>query len=860
MSKITPMMQQYYEVKEQYTDAFLFFRLGDFYELFFDDAELAARELEITLTRRGKGEDAAPMCGVPYHSSENYIARLIDKGYKVAICEQVEDPQTAKGVVKREVIRVVTPGTIMEERAVTADANHYIAALSGTDHERLAYVRTDLTTGETDGGVIGSEVADMEKALLVDGLREVIFPREELPPAWEKWIKTAALTISYEENEAMPDAYAHLYDGSDPSVRAAFGRMLHYLARTQKRSLAHLQPLATIESQEFLQMDLHTRRNLELTTSLRERKKKGSLYELLDETKTAMGSRLLHRFLERPLANKMEVERRQTLVHQLVDDMLTRAQLQDQLRNVYDLERLAGRVAYGNVNARELVQLRTSLQQVPDIVDMLPALGEEGVRLTNDVDVCEALRTRLETALVDDPPNAIREGGMIRRGFHEELDEYREASENGKTWLSNLEHQEREATGIKNLKVGYNRVFGYYIEVSRAQLPHVPDHFERKQTLTNAERFITPELKEMENRILEAEEKMEQLEFDLFKGLREETSAYIPHLQQLAQMIAYVDCLQSFAQVSEERRFTRPRFSEQRKLSLINSRHPVVETTLNRGAYVANDVHMDERREQLLITGPNMAGKSTYMRQIAILSVMAQIGCFVPADEATLPLFDKIFTRIGAADDLVSGQSTFMVEMLETKHALKEATPDSLILLDEIGRGTSTYDGMALARSIVEYIHEHIGAKTLFSTHYHELTVLEEHLETLWNVHVRAEEEAGEVIFLHKVEEGRADKSYGIHVAQLAHLPDTVIERARTLLAEYENGQVPRENANGVHEQVPLFTYEDEKKPARSVDEKETSEVTKVSEQIRDMDILNMTPLEAMQAVSEWQKQLRAKR
>ncbi|QQK80173.1 DNA mismatch repair protein MutS [Salicibibacter cibi] len=857
MSKITPMMQQYYDIKNQYPDAFLFFRLGDFYELFFDDAELAARELEITLTRRGKGEDAAPMCGVPYHSAENYIARLIDKGYKIAICEQVEDPQTAKGVVKREVIRVVTPGTIMEERAVTADANHYIAALSGTDHERLAYVRTDLTTGETDGGIIGSEVTDIEKALLVDGLREVIFPREELPSEWEKWMKTAAFTISYEENEDMPDAYHHLYNGSDPSVRAAFGRMLHYLARTQKRSLAHLQALATIEPQEFLQMDVHTRRNLELTASLRERKKKGSLYHLLDDTKTAMGSRMLHRFLERPLANKSEVERRQTLVHRLVDDMLTRAQLQDQLKNVYDLERLVGRVAYGNVNARELVQLRTSLQQVPEIVQTLPALGDEGVRLIEDVDVCDALRARLEAALVDDPPIAIREGGMIRRGFHEELDEYREASENGKTWLSNLEHQERAATGIKTLKVGYNRVFGYYIEISKAQLPHTPDYFERKQTLTNAERFITPELKEMENRILEAEEKMGQLEFDLFKRIREETNAYIPHLQQLAQMIAYVDCLQSFAQVSEERRFTRPQFSETRKLALINSRHPVVETTLERGAYVANDVRMDDEREQLLITGPNMAGKSTYMRQIAIIAVMAQIGCFVPADEATLPLFDKIFTRIGAADDLVSGQSTFMVEMLETEHALKEATSDSLLLLDEIGRGTSTYDGMALARSIVEYIHGHIGAKTLFSTHYHELTILEDELETLWNVHVRAEEEAGEVIFLHKVEEGRADKSYGIHVAQLARLPDTVIERARTLLDTYEN--VPQENTNDLHEQVPLFTYQEEKKPARAVNEKETTELAKVTKQIRDTDLLNLTPLEAMQAIGKWQKQLRSK-
>nr|WP_221434243.1 DNA mismatch repair protein MutS [Geomicrobium halophilum] len=855
------MMQQYYDIKRQYEDAFLFFRLGDFYELFFNDAELAARELEITLTRRGKGEDAAPMCGVPYHSAENYITRLIEKGYKIAICEQVEDPQSAKGVVKREVIRVITPGTIMEEKALKADNNHYIASLSNNENGYTAYVRTDLTTGETDGGVIGSAVIDIERALMVDGLHEVIFPNEDdLLPEWKEWKNAAPFTVSYEKNQEIPSNYEHLYEGSNLQIQKAFGQMLNYLGRTQKRALAHLQPLRTVIMQEYMQMDIHTRRNLELTASLQERKKKGSLYQLLDHTSTAMGGRLLQRFLEQPLARKTDIERRLTLVNQLVDEVLSRAQLQERLKDVYDLERLAGRVAYGNVNARELVQLRNSLRQIPGILEILPFLGEEGTHLTEEVDRCEPLLQRLEAALVDEPPVTIREGGMIRSGYDKELDEYREASENGKTWLSNLEQEEREKTGIQNLKVRFNRVFGYYIEVSKAQLANVPDRFERKQTLTNAERFATPDLKDMENRILEAEEKMEQLELNLFKQVREETNAYISQLQQLAKMIAYIDVMQSFARVSEERRYVRPQFSHDRTMMLKGSRHPVVETTLQSGAYVDNDVYMDQDREQLLITGPNMAGKSTYMRQIAIIAVMAQIGCYVPADEAVIPMFDRIFTRIGAADDLVSGQSTFMVEMVETKHALQEASADSLILLDEIGRGTSTYDGMALARAIIEYIHEDVGAKTLFSTHYHELTVLEEHLQRLWNVHVKATEEGGEVVFLHKIEEGRADKSYGIHVAQLANLPNSVIERARTLLTEYEKPQEKQQSEAELklqHEQLPLFTYE-ERPPAKTSRKGIDSEIEEIATYVREADVLNMTPIEALQAISGWQKQLRS--
>nr|WP_239575385.1 DNA mismatch repair protein MutS [Geomicrobium sediminis] len=853
------MMQQYLSIKSEYKDAFLFFRLGDFYELFHEDAIQAAQLLEITLTKRGKGDDAIPMCGVPYHSAESYIDKIIEKGYKIAVCEQVEDPREAKGVVKRDVVRVITPGTVMEGRALSAEENHYIAALS-FHKDKIAYAKSDLTTGETEAGIVTDELVELERVLFIDGMKELIVSHD-YPGDLKSWLKAVPFTVSFDDQDTIPEPLQSLYDGQDEAVEKAVGRVWSYLSETQKRSLDHLQPVTVRMSQQFMQMDAHTRRNLELTSSLIDRTKKGTLFGLLDETKTAMGSRRLRRWIESPLYHQQAIERRLELVNKLKDEMLERVNIQDALQNVYDLERLVGKVAYGNVNARELVQLKRSLQQAPSIFEAVNKLGIEGRAVTKEAELCEALADHLQNALVDEPPISTKDGGMIRKGFHEQLDEYREANENGKTWLSNLEREEREKSSIKTLKIGYNRVFGYYLEVSRGQSHLVPDYFERKQTLTNAERYVTPELKDMERKILDAQEKMEVLEYDLFVQIRETTKAQITKIQQLAKVISYIDVLQGFAVVSENRRFTRPSFTDDRTLNLVNSRHPVVEVTIPAGDYVANDVHLHEEREMLLITGPNMAGKSTYMRQVAIISIMAQIGCYVPSDTAQLPRFDRIFTRIGAADDLVSGQSTFMVEMVETEYALNQATNNSLILLDEIGRGTSTYDGMALAQAIIEFIHERVRAKTLFSTHYHELTVLEEELETLDNVHVKAEEEDGNVVFLHRVEKGRADKSYGIHVAKLASLPTEVTDRAETLLKTYESGQ-PTAPVQERTEPMPdeqLTLFEEPKRAEKVKEPKPTTdrELAQLKEELQQLDVLHLTPFEALEKLYEWQRKLR---
>ncbi|GAK08952.1 LOW QUALITY PROTEIN: DNA mismatch repair protein MutS [Geomicrobium sp. JCM 19038] len=837
---------------------FLFFRLGDFYELFHEDAIQAAQLLEITLTKRGKGDDAIPMCGVPYHSAESYIDKIIEKGYKIAVCEQVEDPREAKGVVKRDVVRVITPGTVMEGRALSAEENHYIAALS-FHKDKIAYAKSDLTTGETEAGIVTDELVELERVLFIDGMKELIVSHD-YPGDLKSWLKAVPFTVSFDDQDTIPEPLQSLYDGQDEAIEKAVGRVWSYLSETQKRSLDHLQPVTVRMSQQFMQMDAHTRRNLELTSSLIDRTKKVTLFGLLDETKTAMGSRRLRRWIESPLYHQQAIERRWNL-NKLKDEMLERVNIQDALQNVYDLERLVGKVAYGNVNARELVQLKRSLQQAPSIFEAVNKLGIEGRAVTKEAELCEALADHLQNALVDEPPISTKDGGMIRKGFHEQLDEYREANENGKTWLSNLEREEREKSSIKTLKIGYNRVFGYYLEVSRGQSHLVPDYFERKQTLTNAERYVTPELKDMERKILDAQEKMEVLEYDLFVQIRETTKAQITKIQQLAKVISYIDVLQGFAVVSENRRFTRPTFTDDRTLNLVNSRHPVVEVTIPAGDYVANDVHLHEEREMLLITGPNMAGKSTYMRQVAIISIMAQIGCYVPCDTAQLPRFDRIFTRIGAADDLVSGQSTFMVEMVETEYALNQATNNSLILLDEIGRGTSTYDGMALAQAIIEFIHERVRAKTLFSTHYHELTVLEEELETLDNVHVKAEEEDGNVVFLHRVEAGRADKSYGIHVAKLASLPTEVTDRAETLLRTYESEQ-PTAPVQERTEPMPdeqLTLFEEPKRAEKVKEPKPTTdrELAQLKEELQQLDVLHLTPFEALEKLYEWQRKLR---
>ncbi|TYR81074.1 DNA mismatch repair protein MutS [Priestia megaterium] len=895
MATYTPMMQQYLTIKADYQDAFLFFRLGDFYEMFFEDATRASQELEITLTSRdGGGQERIPMCGVPYHSASTYIERLIEKGYKVAICEQVEDPKHAKGVVKREVVQVISPGTLMNERGLHEKENNYICSVTQFGDDTFGLALSDLSTGENSVTLI-SAFHEVISEIYAKEAKEIVvtadFPAEHVQVLKERM----NITVSLEENTEIEEAFVHLVEPlQQQKLIVTFARILQYLTRTQKRSLEHLQPVQFYQINQYMKIDLFSKRNLELTETIRSKGKKGSLLWLLDQTVTAMGARLLKNWIDRPLLQQNEIDNRLNMVDVLMKQFFEREELRELLKDVYDLERLAGRVAFGNVNARDLIQLKKSLQKVPYIQEVVNRLNHPyATKLVEDIDPCEKLEALLEQGLKEHPPLSIKEGDIIADGYNEQLDQYRDASRNGKTWIASLEQQEREKTGIRSLKIGYNRVFGYYIEVTRANLHLLPEGmYERKQTLTNAERFITPELKEKEALILEAEEKIVELEYELFLQIREEVKVYIPRLQALAKKVSELDVLQCFAKISEERHYTKPVFSTNGHIHIKNGRHPVVEKVMNSQEYVPNDCEMNEDSSILLITGPNMSGKSTYMRQVALTAILGQIGCFVPAEEAVLPIFDQVFTRIGAADDLISGQSTFMVEMLETKNAVTNATQSSLILLDEIGRGTSTYDGMALAQAIIEYVHEHIGCKTLFSTHYHELTVLDQHLPALRNVHVSAIEKNNKVVFLHKIKEGPADKSYGIHVAELAELPLPLLERARVILAELEKpkeneerqlietnipsvvnekdidieetvvsekGSMIKDATNDQEKeeegQLSFFEIEEKKAVKPSLSKREKL----ILEQLKELDILEMTPLDAMNAIYELQKSLKKK-
>ncbi|MEI4788845.1 DNA mismatch repair protein MutS [Bacillus sp. FJAT-53060] len=858
MASYTPMIQQYLKIKADYQDAFLFFRLGDFYEMFFDDAKKAAQELEITLTSRDGG--TIPMCGVPYHSASAYIEQLISKGYKVAICEQVEDPKTAKGVVKREVVQLITPGTVMDVKGLSENENNFIASVSSF-HNGYGLVLSDLSTGENMAAFI-ERLDEVVSEIYSVGAKEIVVSKELNGETVKILKERCHATISYEDSEELIDEPKSLVSHLDHNLRSAFLTLYAYIRRTQKRSLDHLQQVQVFELEQTMKIDLYSKRNLELTETIRSKSKKGSLLWLLDETKTAMGGRLLKQWIDRPLIRLPQIKERQEMVQILMDHFFDREDLRERLKQVYDLERLAGRVAFGNVNARDLIQLKESLKQVPAIKELVHSLPEEMAKSrANDMDPCGDLLDLLEDALYENPPMTLKEGNLIKDGYNAKLDEYRDASRNGKDWIVRLEQQEREYTGIRSLKVGFNKVFGYYIEVTRANTHLLEEgRYERKQTLANAERYITPELKEKEALILEAESNISELEYELFTALREQVKAYIPRLQMLAKQMSELDAMQCFATVSEKRRYVRPGFSED-AVDVIDGRHPVVEKVMDHQEYVPNDCHMGKGRQTLLITGPNMSGKSTYMRQMALISILAQIGCFVPASKATLPIFDQIFTRIGAADDLISGQSTFMVEMLEAKNAMVHATKNSLILFDEIGRGTSTYDGMALAQAIIEFVHNHIGAKTLFSTHYHELTVLESQLSELRNVHVRAEEHEGTVVFLHQIKEGAADKSYGIHVAQLADLPHAIIDRAQTILTELESGshevisQVSASpKAEKTEEKQQLSFFEVEEKPQTNAVLKNKDQA--VIEELKSFNLMDMTPLEAMTKLYELQKKL----
>ncbi|MCU9595497.1 DNA mismatch repair protein MutS [Caldibacillus thermolactis] len=879
MKRYTPMIQQYLKIKAEYEDAFLFFRLGDFYELFFEDAIKASQELEITLTARDGGVDEKiPMCGVPYHSAQGYIETLVNRGYKVAIAEQLDDPKQTKGMVRREVVQLITPGTMMEGKSIRDKVNNYISTITAFPDETFGLAFCDLSTGESKVTLITEGWTDCINELATIQTKEIVLD-ENFPTEFSKELKERlSVTISYENEINISDNFeAIIAPLSQNKLIQTAARLLNYLYRTQKRSLDHMQPIETYQIRQYMKMDYYSKRNLELTETIRTKGKKGSLLWLLDETKTAMGGRLLKQWIDRPLISQEKIESRLHIVEQLKENFFERQELREKLTKVYDIERLAGKVAFGNVNARDLVNLKTTLYQIPDLMDTLSNIKDEKIQqLAGTLDPCSEIADLIERSIVDHPPISIKEGNMIRDGYHEQLDMYRDASRNGKTWIAELEKAEREKTGIKSLKIGFNRVFGYYIEVTKANLHLLPKdrNYERKQTLTNAERFITPELKEKESMILEAEEKSVDLEYELFLEIRNQVKEFIPRLQTLAKKLSEIDCLQCFAEISENRKYTKPVFNKKGKLTIKEGRHPVVEKVMDVQTYVPNDCIMNKETEILLITGPNMSGKSTFMRQVALTAILAQIGCFVPAEHAELPIFDQIFTRIGAADDLISGQSTFMVEMLEARNAIRGATENSLILFDEIGRGTSTYDGMALAQAMIEYIHDKIGAKTLFSTHYHELTALEKSLKKLKNVHVSAIEKNGQVVFLHKIKEGPTDKSYGIHVAKLADMPAELIQRAETILQKFEkNGQSIKQNADEqqgekmLEENRPFENEKDNQNEVAQLSffddlamEKNTSKSKKeqkILSELKNINLLEMTPIDAMNALYQLQKKLK---
>ncbi|MGV3129194.1 DNA mismatch repair protein MutS [Staphylococcus simulans] len=867
-------MQQYLKIKSQYQDCLLFFRLGDFYEMFYEDAKVASRVLEITLTKRdAKKENPIPMCGVPYHSAESYIETLIENGYKVAICEQMEDPKVTKGMVRREVIRVVTPGTIMNQGGVDEKQNNYILSfIREADNIALSYC--DVSTGELKVTHFNDESMLLNEITTINPNEIVTAEAVEASLKQQMSLATETLTVV---DDISNENYA-VNQVEDTLMHHAVQVLLDYIHHTQKRNLEHIEDAKVYEAVDYMKMDYYAKRNLELTESIRLKSKKGTLLWLMDQTKTPMGARRLKQWIDRPLIYKQAINERLDAVSQLIDRFIERDTLRNYLNQVYDIERLVGRVSYGNVNARDLIQLKHSIAEIPNIKALLDAFDDQLPEQFRQLEPLNDLLELLEHSLVEEPPISVKDGGLFKQGFNEQLDEYLEASINGKQWLAQLQAKERERTGIRSLKISFNKVFGYFIEITRANLKgfEPSDYgYTRKQTLSNAERFITDELKEKEDLILGAEDKAVELEYQLFVKLREAVKVYTERLQKQAKLISEIDCLQSFAEIAQKYNYVRPKFSDDKTLDLVDSRHPVVERVMDYNDYVPNDCRLDDEQFIYLITGPNMSGKSTYMRQIAIISIMAQMGAYVPCSEAVLPIFDQIFTRIGAADDLVSGKSTFMVEMLEAQKALTYATEDSLIIFDEIGRGTSTFDGLALAQAMIEYVAQTSHAKTLFSTHYHELTTLDQSLACLKNVHVAANEYKGELIFLHKVKDGAVDDSYGIQVAKLADLPDQVIERAQVILDAFEANdksqpQIPSyEGAEKNEAAVSETNQSQEDKNAPEEQQQPGFQqgtfdlfdtVPKESEvelELKQLNISNMTPLQALNKLSELQNQLK---
>lgn len=825
----TPMMMQYLEIKKDYQDALVFYRLGDFYELFFEDAKTASKELELVLTGRDAGaKERVPMCGVPYHAVNSYLEKLVKKGYKVAIVEQLEDPALAKGIVKRDVVQVITPGTLISV-GLEESSNNYIASVdvSGSFYI-IAYC--DLSTGEL--GVMNLEKDEDRLVSELDALdvSEIVISSTFDKNSFSSLTLRKSIIVSYEDNDEVTlDYNAILEDIKDIRQMRTIVRLINYLVNTQKRNLDYIKKASIVKTNQFLNMDSYTRMNLELTRTIRSEDRYGSLLWVLDKTKTAMGGRLIKNWIVKPLYDLEKINYRLDLIEAFNDSFIVRKEIENNLKEVYDLPRIIARIGYGNANGKDLIQLSNSLKVVPNIKQVL--LNSEIdvlIDLANKVDTLDDIVNLIENSIVDNPPLSIKEGGLIKRGFNKDLDELYSLSEGGKEWISNLEIKERERTGIKTLRVGFNKVFGFYIEVSKGATSLIKDEYgyERKQTLTNSERYITPELKEKEALVLQAEEKIVKLEYEIFNSIREEIKKWTLKIQSLADILALIDVVRSLSQVSIDNQYVRPTFNNEGIIDIKEGRHPVIEKVMNRNVYVSNDVYLDNDNYVLLITGPNMGGKSTFMRQVGISVVLAQMGCFIPAKSASLCLVDGIYTRIGASDDLVSGQSTFMVEMIEANNALKNATEKSLIIFDELGRGTSTYDGMALAQAIIEYISVNVKAKTLFSTHYHELTKLEESLNGVINIHVEVFEENNQITFLYKVKKGSSNKSYGINVARLANLPEKLLVRANDILNELEQRKV---------NVTPI-----------KVVEKERSDDSLLIKTLKEVDPLTLSPLEAL--------------
>ncbi len=782
--KYSPMMMQYLKIKEENQDSIVMFRLGDFYEMFFDDAIITSKALDLALTGKNAGaKERVPMCGVPFHSVSSYIQKLIDLGHKVAIVEQLSDP-SGKGIVERGVVQIVTPGTIMD-LSLNEKRNNYIGALGVFDFNyTLSYC--DISTGEFYVVNFNKEDHLLKNQLDSLAIKELVVNDKE--------IEIKDILISYYDNIKFNDSYKKIFDSiTDLKQINICSLLLNYMLETQKRELGHLQLIHEVKTEDYIYMDSYTKKSLELIKNSNN-ENYGTLQWLLDDTKSAMGARLLRQWVERPLVNKEKIEKRMDVIEILIDNFIERETIKDIINDIYDIEKLAGRIAFGNVNARDLKWIATSLKVIPELKHQLLSLNHNYTNaLANQLIDLSHITQLIDQAIIDNPPLTLKEGGIIKDGYNEELDELRFIRENGKKWLTDFEEKERQRTGIKGLKVGYNRVFGYYIEITKSYLPQLKDEFEytRKQSISNAERFVTPELKEMEAKILSAHDKMIALEYEIFVQMREFIKQDVHLIQDVATVVAQVDVYQSLASIASKNGYVRPTFNEQHIIDIKEGRHAVVEQVMSRQNYVPNDALIHEDEPVLLITGPNMGGKSTYMRQVALAIIMAQVGSFIPCVSATLPIFDQIFTRIGASDDLISGQSTFMVEMLEANNALRYATRDSLVIFDEIGRGTATFDGMAIAQSIIEYIATNIKCITLFSTHYHELTMMDDKFK-IQNVHASASVEGDHIVFLYKIKKGRSEKSYGINVAQLAKLPHEVIERAKIILQLLEGNNVEK--------------------------------------------------------------------